>query len=300
MGRPNCLLPAILLVWPIASPALRAETLWEKFSGEKALAHVERLVNLGPRPAGSEALEKSRGYIIDQLTSFGWTVNRQRFSASTPRGAITFVNLIATFPSRDTASSNSFLLCSHYDTKTFDTFTFVGANDGGSSTGLLIEMARVLATSQPLAAQTELVFLDGEEAFEQFTESDGLYGSRHFADDLRNSGKAKRLRGGILFDMVGDRSLTVTLPPDSPPNLASNLFAAAETLRVREHFTYFDRQITDDHTPLNKIGIPVIDVIDFDYPSWHTAEDTLDKISAESLRIVGQVAVYDLSQLELR
>lgn len=298
-GR-NRLPSVILLLWSITSPALGAETLWEKFSGEKALAHVEQLVNIGPRPAGSDALEKSRVYIVDQLKSFGWTVNRQTFSANTPRGTISFVNLIATFPSHDHSSPSSFLLCSHYDTKTFDTFSFVGANDGGSSTGLLIEMARVLSTFPRLAIQTELVFFDGEEAFENFTANDGLYGSRHFASELRKSGQAKRIRGGMLFDMVGDRSLTVTLPPDTPANLASNLFVAAEALQVRDHFTYFDRDITDDHTPLNEIGVPAIDIIDFDYPPWHTAEDTLDKISAQSLRIVGQVALYNLSQLELK
>ncbi|MEY2492445.1 MAG: hypothetical protein QOH24_1396 [Verrucomicrobiota bacterium] len=292
--------PAILLAVLISSSEARAEELWQNFSGQKAFSHVEQLVDFGPRPAGSEALEKSRGYIINQLSSFGWTVSRQSFSATTPRGTIRFVNLIANFPARDRTTRASFLLCSHYDTKTFDTFRFVGANDGGSSTGLLIEVARVLATAPDLAARTELVFFDGEEAFESFTNTDGLYGSRHFADQLRDSGQAKQFRGGMLFDMVGDKSLTVTLPPDSPSNLAANLFAAAEALKLREHFTYFDREITDDHTPLNGVGVPVIDLIDFDFPWWHTAEDTLDKISADSLQIVGRVAIYQLSHFELK
>lgn len=292
--------PAILLAVLISSSEARAEELWQNFSGQKAFAHVEHLVDFGPRPAGSEALEKSRGYIINQLSSSGWTVSRQSFSATTPRGTIRFVNLIANFPVRDRTTRASFLLCSHYDTKTFDTFRFVGANDGGSSTGLLIEVARVLATAPDLAARTELVFFDGEEAFESFTNTDGLYGSRHFADQLRDSGQAKQFRGGMLFDMVGDKSLTVTLPPDSPSNLAANLFAAAEALKLREHFTYFDREITDDHTPLNGVGVPVIDLIDFDFPWWHTAEDTLDKISTDSLQIVGRVAIYQLSHFELK
>jgi glutaminyl-peptide cyclotransferase len=290
----------ILLAVLISSSEASAEGLWENFSGQKAFAHVEQLVDFGPRPAGSEALERSRIYIINQLSSFGWIVSRQTFSATTPRGPITFVNLIANFPSRDRSAHASFLLCSHYDTKTFDTFRFVGANDGGSSTGLLIEVARVLATAPDLASRTELVFFDGEEAFENFTNTDGLYGSRHFADQLRDSGQVKQFRGGMLFDMVGDKSLTVTLPPNSPRNLAANLFAAAEALKLREHFTYFDREITDDHTPLNAVGIPVIDLIDFDFPWWHTAEDTLDKTSADSLQIVGRVAIYQLSHFELK
>jgi hypothetical protein len=280
--------------------SLRSAPLWEDFSGEKAFAHVQHLVDLGPRPAGSEALEKSRLYIIEQLKSAGWTVARSEFSDQTPRGKMKFVNLIARFGTSEKKEAAQFLLCSHYDTKTFDTIRFVGANDGGSSTGLLIEMARVLALSPALAAKIELLFFDGEEAFENFTATDGLYGSRHFAQELRDSGKAKSVRGGILFDMIGDKSLDLTLPSDSPTDLTRNIFAAADALGQRAYFTYLDRGMTDDHTPLNEIGIPVIDLIDFDFPPWHTAGDTLDKISAESLEIVGRVALYDLVQFELK
>ena len=280
--------------------SLRSAPLWENFSGEQAFAHVQHLVDLGPRPAGSEALEKSRLYIIEQLKSAGWTVARSEFSDQTPRGKVTFVNLIARFGTSEKKETTQFLLCSHYDTKTFDTIRFVGANDGGSSTGLLIEMARVLALNPALAAKIELLFFDGEEAFENFTATDGLYGSRHFAQALRDSGKAKSVRGGILFDMIGDKSLDVTLPSDSPADLTRNIFAAADALGQRAYFTYLDRGMTDDHTPLNEIGIPVIDLIDFDFPPWHTAGDTLDKISAESLEIVGRVALYDLVQFELK
>jgi glutaminyl-peptide cyclotransferase len=271
--------------------------IWQKFSGSNAFEHVQKLVSLGPRPAGSEALEKSRGYIKAELEKAGWRVKAQTFTAKTPRGAMTFENLIATFGEN---GSPSFLLCSHYDTKTFDTVRFVGANDGGSSTGLLLEMVRVLSSDRALASKIELVFFDGEEAFENFTTTDGLYGSRYFAEELRSSAKAKQFRGGMLFDMVGDKSLVVTLPPNSPAALARNVFAAADALKWREHFTYFQSDVTDDHTPLNAIGIPVIDLIDFDYPPWHTAEDTLDKISAESLEIMGRVALYDLAELEFK
>ena len=284
----------------LQSRSFGATPLWENFSGEKAFAHVQHLVDLGPRPAGSEALEKSRLYIIEQLKSASWTVTRSEFSDQTPRGKMTFVNLIARFGTNEKKEAARFLLCSHYDTKTFETIRFVGANDGGSSTGLLIEMARVLAMNPALAAKIDLLFFDGEEAFENFTATDGLYGSRHFAEELRNSNKAKSVRGGILFDMIGDKSLDVTLPPDSPAELARNIFAAADALGQRAHFTYLDRGIGDDHTPLNQIGIPVIDLIDFDFPPWHTAGDTLDKISAESLEIVGRVALYDLVQFEMK
>src|SRR6184192_219402 len=272
--------------------------IWEEFSGDKALAHVQRLVDLGPRPPGSEAIEKSRDYIENQLRLVGWQVRRQAFTDDTPRGKVRFVNLIARFRAQGSAAP-CFLLCSHYDTKTFDTIRFVGANDSGSSTGLLLELARVLGQHPNLAAKTELVFFDGEEAYEKFSETDGLYGSRYFAKQLGRAGP-KQFRGGLLFDMVGDRSLDVTLPTDSPAEMARDIFASAEALKLRNYFSYFDREMTDDHTPLNAIGIPTVDMIDFDFAWWHTADDTIDKLSAQSLQIVGSVAAYYLSEFALK
>src|SRR2546429_8901002 len=175
----------------VQSCSFRTAPLWENFSGEKAFAHVQHLVDLGPRPAGSEALEKSRLYIIEQLRSSGWTVTHSEFSDQTPRGKMTFVNLIARFGTSEKNEPAQFLLCSHYDTKTFETIRFVGANDGGSSTGLLIEMARILAMSPAPAAKIELLFFDGEEAFEKFTATDCLYRRRPFAAELHESGKTE-------------------------------------------------------------------------------------------------------------
>jgi Peptidase family M28 len=289
------------LAWIVFAQQSRAaeKKIWEEFSGEKALAHVQRFVDLGPHPAGSEAMEKARDYIEEQLRHSGWQVMRQAFTDDTPRGKVQFVNLIARFPGDKHPASGSLLLCSHYDTKLFDTIRFVGANDGGSSTGLLLELARVLGQHPTLARQVELAFFDGEEAYENFSATDGLYGSRYFARQLQREG-AKQFRGGILFDMVGDRSLSITLPPDSPSALAHDLFAAAEALKLRKYFSYLDRDLIDDHAPLNAIGIPTIDIIDFDYPSWHTADDTMDKISAQSLQIVGAVALNFLAEFGLK
>src|SRR5439155_88724 len=114
------------------------------------------------------------------------------------------------------------------------------------------------------------------------------------------SGGARPFRGGLLFDMVGDRSLGITLPANSPVEIARDIFAAAEVLKLRNYFTYLGRELVDDHVPLNAIGIPTLDIIDFDYPWWHTADDTIDKVSAQSLRIVGSVALYYLSEFALR
>jgi hypothetical protein len=299
----NALQPAAIFFFVLffqMHQSCAAETkIWEEFSGEKALAHVQRLVDLGPRPAGSEAIEKARDYIEEELRHSGWQVTRQAFTDNTPQGKTHFVNLIARFPGHPNGASPSFLLCSHYDTKLFDTIRFVGANDGGSSTGLLLELARVLGQHASLARKIELVFFDGEEAYENFSETDGLYGSRYFAKHLEGN-DARKIRGGILLDMVGDRSLNITLPADSPASMARDIFAAAEALKLRNYFSYLDRDMIDDHTPLNAIGIPTIDIIDFDYPAWHTAGDTMDKIGAQSLQIVGSVALNYLSQFALK
>jgi glutaminyl-peptide cyclotransferase len=277
--------------------AAATKEFWDEVSGAKALTHIQQLVDLGPRPSGSAAIEKSRAYIEKQLHDSGWDVTRQTFTDPTPRGPTTFVNLVASFHGRHGSDANSatFLLCSHYDTKIFDDFRFVGANDGGSSTGLLIELARVIGQRPELATKLQLVFFDGEEAVEEFTDTDGLYGSRHFAGELSKTKAASRFRGGILLDMVGDKSLGITLPLDSPADLARDIFAAADMLNCRNQFTYFDHgTVLDDHTPLNTVGVPTIDLIDFDYPPWHTADDTIDKLSAESLETVGRVVVYYL------
>lgn len=261
---------------------------WKDFSGEKALAHVRALVELGPRPPASQAIQRARLYITRELNNCHWQVEEQSFEDKTPQGKVRFMNLIATHGELGKKKAR-FLICSHYDTKTFDTITFVGANDGGSSTGALIEMARVLDLHPALANQIELVFFDGEEAYVQFTQTDGLYGSRYFAKQLIATNRT--FQAGILWDMIGDRDLTITLPLDSPPNLARGIFSAADALQLRDHFSYYEDAVLDDHTPLNGAGIPTIDLIDFDYPPWHTADDTIDKLSAESLRIVGAVTL---------
>jgi glutaminyl-peptide cyclotransferase len=273
---------------------------WQEFSGENALAHVQALVDLGPRPAPSAALEKARAYIRQNLQTTGWSVAEQPFTSETPRGAVSFVNLIATRPDRHSSNARRFLVCSHYDTKTFDDVRFVGANDGGSSTGALLELARVLSLHPQLAAGIELVFFDGEEAYDSFTDTDGLYGSRYFANQLDAAHSQANYRGGILWDMMGDRDLTITLPLDSPAELARGIFAAADALQVRNHFTYYSSDVLDDHSPLNAIGISTIDLIDFEYPPWHTAGDTMDKLSAQSLQIVGSVTLYYLSEIALK
>jgi hypothetical protein len=218
------------------------------------------------------------------------------------------VNLVARFPAKKGAvpagkpgtekppvAGSRALIASHYDTKIFSTIVFVGANDGASSTGALLELARVLALDPDLASRVDLVFFDGEEAVQQFSETDGLYGSRHFASLLRDSGQAGQYGFGIVWDMIGDKNLNVTLPIDSPKTLARAVLDSAESLGVRAKFGLLDRALLDDHVPLQQIArIPALDIIDFDYSAWHTADDTLPQISAESLQTIGAVTLHYL------
>lgn len=268
--------------------------IWAEFSGEKALAHTKAQCDIGPRPSGSAELESARKLIIAELERNGWQVQRQSFSETTPRGPVTFVNLIARYGSSD--KTQQFLICSHYDTKIFDTIRFIGASDAASSTGALMELSRVLAMDPALARRVELVFFDGEEAVVQYSQTngvltDGLYGSRHYARDLTASNRQRQFRAGILWDMIGNKKLNITLSPDSPSQLMQEILAAADQLQARNTFSLSDRTILDDHSPLNEAGLPTIDLIGFDYPYWHTADDTFDKLSPQSLQTVGAVTL---------
>lgn len=283
--------------------------LWTQFDANRALEDVKAQVACGPRPSGSPELAKARGLIIDSLKSAGWRTEIQEFSAETPHGAVQMANVLAYFGKPETKASaktaeppaaqarQKVLVCSHYDTKKFSTISFVGANDGASSTGALLELARVLALDPALAARVELVFFDGEEAVQQFSETDGLYGSRHYATNLRDSGRHAQYKYGLVWDMIGDKKLSITLPLDSPKELTQGYLASAEALQQRPFYRIFDRPMLDDHVPLNQIArIPTLDVIDFEYDSWHTADDTLQQLSPQSLASVGWVTLHYLCQ----
>ena len=273
--------------------------IWKEFSGSRAYSEVEKQVAFGPRPAGSQALAEARAHLTSALQANGWTVEPQAFVAQTPHGALQMINLLARFggPAAAQTTTQKVIVGSHYDTKSFSTISFVGANDGASSTGALLELSRVLALDPALAAQIELVFFDGEEALQQFTETDGLYGSRHYAAQLRDSGRAAQFKFAVVWDMIGDRNLTVTLPLDSPKDLTQGLLSSAEALQRRGAFRIFDRPMLDDHVPLNLIAhIPAIDIIDFEYDAWHTADDTLTQVSADSLQTIGAITLHFLKK----
>lgn len=269
-----------------------------QFSGDRAYKHVEALVHLGPRFPGGESIENARVYIEKSLKEFGWKTVRQAFNDQTPTGSKRFVNVRARFPSGVSGGidwkngSGILLLCSHYDTKIIEGVHFVGANDGGSSSGVLLEIARAIATESEIALGIEFVFFDGEEAVIDFTATDGLYGSRYYAKYWRSAPIGKKPQAAYVLDLVGDKKLRIDPPYDSPPRLLSELYTAAEELGHRSIFSIYSTPITDDHVSLNGAGIPALNVIDARYISrgrWHTSGDNMNTISARSLGVVGEV-----------
>lgn len=284
-----------------------AKALHLEFSGEKALAHVQAQVDLGARPAGSKAIEKCREYLMSQLKAFGWTVKEQMFSEYTPKGQVNFVNLRARVevPQSDTWKRPcAVLVGSHYDTKLFSSFEFVGANDAGSSTGVLLEMARVLGARPDAAQFLELVFFDGEEAMVNYTMNertqlpeDGLYGSRYYVKEMRELPSIQRPLFMILLDMVGDKDLKIEMPNNSTPLLKQKVIESARDLGLEKFFAEGSKDILDDHHPFLVSGIKAVDIIDLNYPAWHTSTDKMDQISAESLATAGKTTLLTIEKL---
>ena len=293
------LLASLGLVW-LGAIALQAAGAAEalSFHGGRAFEHLKRLVALGPRPSGSKALAMSRQEILRQLQRVGLQVEEDSFRAATPFGSLPMTNLIAKIPG---ARPQVIIVAGHYETKRFDEFSFVGANDGGSSAAFLLELARVLAQRKN-ALTCWLVFFDGEEAFQEFSATDGLYGSRHLVRKMAASGELSQVQAMILVDMVGDARLNIHRDANSTPWLTDLVFQSARRLGYTKYFRDEPRAYEDDHIPFVNAGVSAVDLLDFDYgPNnsyWHTAQDTIDKCSPLSLTIVGRVVLAALEELE--
>ena len=267
------------------------------FDSSRAYEHLRQVVSFGPRPAGSPALERTRGYIIEQLKSAGVSVVQQSFVAKTPIGEIPMVNLVATIPG---ARPERIAITGHYDTKLFKEFRFVGANDGGSSTALLIELARVVKARQN-AFTIELIFFDGEEAtLRDWGGTDHTYGSQYYVDSGRKAGTLSSLKAMVLVDMIAERSQRFMRETNSTEWLTDIIWSTARKLGHGSVFVNASTPIEDDHIPFLKAGVPSADIIDLDYPAWHTAGDTLDQTSARSLQVVGDVVLASLAPIEAR
>lgn len=282
-----------------APPGIRLDP--SRFDAARAFEEVRAFVALGPREATTPGAERAAVYLRDRLGSLGIGAVIDEFTDGTPLGPKTFRNVIGTLPG---TTPGLVLLGSHYDTKSGIGPDFQGANDSGSSTGVLLEMARVLAASGWQGPELQFLFFDGEEAQRTYGPHDGLHGSRHYAARLVREGRDRSVRAVIVLDMIGDRDLNVMIPRNSSPALAARVLRAAHAEGVRSSFSLYAYQIGDDHEPFLNAGMPAIDLIDFHYGSapgrndyWHTRADTLDKLSADSLGIVGRVVLRVLADL---
>ncbi len=268
------------------------------FNGGRAFQDLQRLAAFGPRPSGSKALAESRAWIIQSLREAGVQVEEDSFTAGTPAGPVPMTNLIVRIPG---ARPQVVLIGGHYETKRFEDFRFIGANDGGSSAAFLMELARVLAHREN-ALTYWLVFFDGEEAFREFTPTDGLYGRRHLVEKLTAGGELSRVEAMILVDMIGDAHLNVNQDANSTPWLTRLVFSTAQRLGYGKYFRSQEGAFEDDHIPFVQAGVSAVDLIDFDYGPgnryWHSAEDTPEKCSPLSLTIAGRVVVASLEELE--
>ncbi len=270
------------------------------FDSSRAYQHLRQIVSFGPRPAGSPALDATRRYFHQQLDAIGVQSADQSFQATTPIGPVKMANVIATIPG---ARPDRIVFGGHFDTKIFHEFPFVGANDGGSSAAFLLELARVLkARKNPLTI--EIVFLDGAEATGEWRGDDHTYGSRYYVNAAKRAGTLKQVRAFVLVDMIGARDLTLDHDTNSTPWLLDTFWQTGKKLGFGEHFPDAPSPVEDDHLEFLQAGVPSADLIDLNHYAqagwWHTREDTLDKISARSLQIVGDVVMAALPAVESR
>ena len=264
-------------------------------AGERALDWTRRFVEVGPRPAGSEALARQRRMIVAALSDLSCSVEEDEFVAATPVGALRMCNIVARFgpPSAESVVAVS----GHYDTLRMD--GFLGANDGGSSAGMLMALAERL--DRATAKAVWLVFFDGEEATVEWKNQDHTYGSRRLAGRWAASGTAGRIRALINVDMVGDADLELVYEGHSDSRLRTTVWDIADELGYEKVFGRSIGYIEDDHVPFGRIGVPSLDLIDFEYgPShayWHSHDDTLDKLSVRSFATVLHVVENAINRL---
>ena len=288
---------ALLAAFFVTHPA-EASSLGPEFRGTTALADTKRAVSFGERPSGSAALEHLRQWILGELKPLGGQTSLDQFTGQTPAGPVPMANIIAKFPG---TSGRAIAVTGHYDTKRIPMVAFLGANDAGSSTGFLIEFARV-ASKMKHQDDIYVVFFDGEEAVGNWTDTDSRYGSRHLVQKWTTDGTLAKLKALINVDMIGDKDLDLSNDENSSESLRASAKAIAEQLGYTKYFRQDRGGIDDDHRPFADAGVSVIDLIDLDYgPNgsyWHTAQDTVDKLSAHSFQVVGDIVVELVKKLD--
>jgi glutaminyl-peptide cyclotransferase len=292
---------------PNAAPAA-PPTLHVAFSSEQAFSYAAQIAALGERWPGSPGHKKTEEIIHQVLQKDGAQIQADDFIAKTPRGPVSVHNIIGKFNVSADPKQEIFILASHYDTL-FQP-GFIGANDGASSTGILLAFADALA-HQKTKMQIWLVWTDLEEAVHigNFTGDDGLYGSKHLARELAANGAVSRIRGLFLLDMIGDKDLNVARETASNSRLQEFIAQAASDLGYSRYFFHYETSIIDDHISFINVGVPSVDVVDAEYGRMgagfdgmgefhHSNTDTMDKVSQHSLEVVGRTILLAVELLD--
>jgi Zn-dependent M28 family amino/carboxypeptidase len=281
---------------PAPTPAQPAQPLAAaRINPGRTMRYVKDIIAYGPRPIGSDSHKKVEAYILRNLK--GDQVEDDAFVADTPAGKLPVRNLIAQYPG---TKDGIIVIAGHYDTNT----SYIGANDGGSSSAMLLELANHLRGKKRDGYSVWLVWTDGEEAVRVWTQSDSLYGTKHLADRWQKDGTLKKIKAFILLDMIGDADLNIEKDANSTPWLQDLVLQAATTLGHQSHFFGRSIAVEDDHLPFARLGVPVIDLIDLDYGYGdvfhHTTQDSIDKLDTRSLAIVGNVVLQTIGLLDQR
>jgi glutaminyl-peptide cyclotransferase len=292
-----------------ASPSAAAATAPEsvpdnaplpRIDAQRAFRYTREVTAFGPRYIGSENHEKLERYIVDHLN--GDQVEDDAFTADTPEGKFPMRNILAKFPG---AKDGIIVIFGHYDTNyPLRNTGYVGANDGGSSTAILLEFANQLRGKKREGYSVWLVWTDGEEAVKSWTDTDSVYGSRHLAEKWEKDGTLKKIKALMVMDMIGDADLNIDRNTKGAPWLLDLIYAAAERFGYQSHFYAREFPIEDDHVPFFNRGVPTADVIDLDYGYnnvfHHTPQDTMDKLSPRSLEIVSDTILEAIHLLDQR
>jgi glutaminyl-peptide cyclotransferase len=281
----------------------------QHFDGAKAYEYAREFVAIGPRWPTSPGHAKAEQFILSHFERAHDEISQDKFVADTPIGAAPMTNFIVRYPGR---KDGVIVLATHYETNyPLRNIHFVGANDGGSTTGLLMAIGDRLRSQMAAAKDHKLdgysvwlVFFDGEEAIQSWTASDSTYGSRHLAAEWGGNGTLGRIRAFMLTDMIGDKDLDILRESQSTAWLVDVVQEAAKKTGDDRYFFKTEGAIEDDHLPFLARGVPSIDIIDMDYgPNdsyHHTAQDTMDKISAHSLTVDGDVILEAIRMIDQR
>lgn len=277
------------------------------FNGERAMDHVRKQIDFGPRPPDTPQLAKTRAYITNELKSYGLNVYLDEFKAATPNGEKKMANIVAEIPGE---TKTIILITSHYDTKYFKDMQFLGANDPASSVATLLEIGRVLGSQKEKPKVTyRLVFFDGEEAFCEGWDQcgsedhpDNTYGSRHYLSQLTARNEVENTGAMILLDMMGYKNLELGRDPSSIRWLQDIIWRTGRELGYGKVFVDREEGVGgDDHEAFIHAGVDAVDVIQLSsYPYWHKADDTVDKVSAQSMKIVGDTVLASLPKIAER